>query len=176
MKTILSILILLCSFCVIAQDQTPIVVNLSDNAVLQYSGAFVKQKCVVLDYRPIINGTKDFYIKVRVSYYQNNSGAYGGKITDLIQANGVWSQDQKNLAAASYQDWVFEYQSTGKLVDPATGNIVDSSFPGNIPEYQYWQTFTLIQAGVPSASGGAMAAIYTIIGAKVAKLNTRKSW
>src|SRR6478736_450363 len=160
-----------------AQDSSQIIINLADSLVVSYANALVKQKALILEYQPIINSAKDFRIKLRVSYYVNNAGAYGGRVLDVIQTNQTWSDDQKRLASASYQDWIFEYQSTGKYVD-VNGDVVPQDTIGAIPEMEYWQSFKLNQVtGIAGTTAlqGAIDAEYKIIAAIIAKLNTRKS-
>jgi hypothetical protein len=185
MKILFIILSIFSSLCVIAQDVSPIVVNLSDNAKLQWNGSNVKMKATVLDYRPVINGTKEFYILVKVSFYENLTGSYGSKITDLINADGTLSNDQKISLLSIYSDRIVDHQTTGLCADATSGNIVpclqnDGITPtvNAVSEETYWQTFKLNQvSGVTSISTqGAMDAEYKIIQAIVTKMNSRKNW
>lgn len=178
MKKILFLFLLLPLIGFAQLDQTPIVVNISDSPVLQYNGAFVKQKATVIDYDPIINSIKDFSIQVTISCYVNNSGAYGASVYSDIAANATLSTDQKAQLQAMYGDRTVTYTTIGQCTD-ASGNIVACTAGGAIPEIQYWQTFKLNQ--IPGMGGslsaqGAAAVQYLIIQAIVSKLDSRKKW
>lgn len=176
MKKLIFFLLLIPAFAFSqTADTTPIEVNLSDNARLQWGGSAVKQKCIVLDYRPIINANKDFYIRVRIQYYANNAGTYGGKITDLINADATLSTDQRAQLLQIYNDRIFEWQSTDVCVD-VNGDV--TACPGAMTENAYWQQFKLSQvSGIGSLSTqGAFDAEYKIIRALVTKMNSRKNW
>ncbi len=183
MKKIILITFLFLSIKSIAQDISQIVVNLSDNPKLQWNGAAVKQKAIVTDWRPLINGNKEFYIAVRIQYYENISGAYGSRILDLIAADQALqtptlSTDQASQLRNIYADRSFDHQSTGLCCD-SNGVIVNCSSGSSIgSEAFYWQQFKLNQvSGITSISTqGAFDAEYKIIAAIVAKMNTRKNW
>jgi hypothetical protein len=186
MKTI--IIFLLSITTLFGQQIAPI--NLSDNAKLQWNGANVKQKAIICSFYYPLNASADFYIKVRVQFYENISGAYGSKILDLINADQALqsptlSGDQASALMTAYADRLVEYQTTGKCADTTTGNIVpclqsDGLTPtvNALAESAYWQTFFLNQvSGVTSISTQkAMNAIEKIEAAIVAKMNTRKNW
>ena len=168
-----------------ALDSSPIVINLPDNPRLQWSGASVKQKAVVLAWQPVINGSKEFYIKVKIQNWSNNAGAYGSLITSLIQADGTLSADQQQRLGIQYGDWIFEHQSTGVWCDLTTGAITtqfqqDGITPtvNAVSEAEYWQQFKLNQvSGVTSISTqGAFDSEYKIIAAVIAQMTTRKNW
>lgn len=177
MKTIIFLSLILLSITSFAQDTSPIVVNLRDNGALQYNGAYVKMKCIVTDYRPVINAGKDFYIAVKIQYYENVSGAYGTYIPTLIQNNATLTAEEKAILLQVYGDKDFNWQTTNKWVD-ASGNIVPQGTAGAISELQYWQQFKLNQvAGMGTLSTqGAVDAQYLIIQAIVNKMNQRKNW
>jgi hypothetical protein len=185
MKKLLSILFFSLTLLVRAQDTSPIQVDLPDNPRLQWSGSAVKQRAIVLHWQPLINGTKEFYIKVRIQYWSNNSGAYGSLITSLIQADGTLSSDQQSQLLQQYGDKFFEHQSTSVCTD-ASGNIQPCTFQadgvtlsvGLMYESAYWQQFKLNQvSGVTSISTqGAFDAEFKIITAVVNKMSTRKNW
>jgi len=185
MKNLILSLLMVMSIVANAQDTSPIEVNLSDNAKLQWNGSAVKQKAIVLDWRPLINGTKEFYIKVRIVFYANSGGSYGGRITDLIIADQTLSSDQRQQLLSIYADRYFDWQSTNVCVDQTTGDVVNCMQPDGetptvnaVPESAYWQSFKLNQvSGVTSISTqGAFDAEYKIIKAVVAKMNLRKNW
>lgn len=168
-----------------AQDVSPIVVDLPDNPRLQWNGASVKQRAVVLHWQPVINGSKDFYIKVKIQNWSNNAGAYGSLITSLILADGTLSADQQQRLIIQYGDWIFEHQSSGVFCDNTTGAVVpqfqqDGITPtvNAVPEAAYWQQFKLNQvSGVTSiTTQGAFDSEYKIINAVVAQMTTRKNW
>lgn len=177
MKNLLLAFALILSVQAFAQDSLAIVVNLSDNAKLQYGGSNVKMKATVLDYRPLINATKDFYIKVRVTYYINNAGAYGATVLSTIFADGTLSDDQKQSLSAIYSDQIIDWQTTDKYVN-ASGDIVPKGTSGSQREIFYWQAFKLNQvSGMGTLAGqSAIGAEYLIINAIVTKLNSRKKW
>lgn len=178
MKKIFLIFTLLLSVELSAQDNTAIVVNIRDNAKLEYGGAAVKMKAVVLDYSPIYFGSKEFQVRVSIQMYQGVAGAYGGKITTLILADQTLSEEEKIDLLDRFRDRDITYTSANKWVD-ASGNSVLSTAPGAITELAYWQSFKLNHAslGMTSASTqGALDAEYKIIQAIVAKLNQRKNF
>jgi len=158
-----------------ALDNSPNVINLSDNASLQYLGANVKMKATVLDFS--INVAKDFYLTVTISFYVNNAGSYGAKVTDDIIANATLSADQQAQLLNIYQDRTISYTTSGKYTD-ASGNITTSDQVGAIPELQYWQGFFVNQIPGFGTAGttGALQLTYLIIAAIINKLNTRKKW
>lgn len=160
-----------------AADSTPIIVTLSDNAKLQWNGSFVKMKALVRQFNPIINTSKDFYIAVDIQFYENLSGSYGSKITDLISADGTLTSDQKTSLLSIYGDKFFEHFTVNNFCD-ASGNIVAPGTAGATTEIAYWQQFLLNQvAGITAiTTQGAFDAIYKIVQALVAKMNTRKNW
>lgn len=168
-----------------ALDSSPIVINLPDNPRLQWGSAAVKQRAVVLTWQPVINGSKEFYIKVKIQNWSNNAGAYGSLITSLIQADGTLSWDQQQRLIIQYGDWIFEHQSTGVFCDNTTGAIVpqfqqDGVTPtvNAVSEEEYWQQFKLNQvSGVTAISTqGALDSEYKIISAVIAQMTTRKNW
>ena len=177
MKKILFLLLFpLASFAQL--DQTPIVVNISDSPVLQYNGAFVKQKALVTDYQPIINSTKDFSVTVVITCYVNNSGSYGSSVYSDIASNATLSTEQKTQLQAMYGDRTVTYTTIGQCTD-VNGNLEPCSTSGAIPEIQYWQTFKLSQIpgiGSSLSTQGAAAVQYLIIQAIVSKLDSRKKW
>jgi hypothetical protein len=185
MKKIIFLLFAVISISATAQDVTPIQVDLPDNPRLQWSGAAVKQRAIVLVWQPMINGNKEFYIKVKIQNWSNSSGVYGSLITSLIQADGTLSADQQSRLLIQYGDWIFEHQSTGVYCDNTTGAIV-SQFQADgvtptvnaVPESAYWQQFKLNQvSGMNSlTTQGAFDAEYKIIKAVVAQMSTRKNW
>src|SRR6478736_263675 len=184
MKKIIFALLLICSFAK-AQDSTPIVFNLPDNPRLQWGGLAVKQKAVVLDWRPVLNGTKEFYIKVKIQNWSTSGGTYGSLITSLITADGTLSADQQTRLLIQYGDWYFEHQSTGVWCDNTTGAITtqfqqDGVTPtvNAVPEEAYWQQFKLNQvSGMGSlTTQGAFDSEYKIIQAVIAQMTTRKNW
>lgn len=177
------LILFLLSVSAFAQQIAPI--NLSDNAKLQWGGANVKQKAIITSFYYPLSGTADFYIKVRVQFYENISGAYGSKILDLINADQTLSADQASSLMGIYADKTIEHQTTGLCADNTTGNIVpclqaDGITPtvNAVAESAYWQQFFLNQiSGVTSISTQkAMNAIEKIEAAIVAKMNTRKNW
>jgi hypothetical protein len=177
MKTIITLTLALVLGSSIAQDLTPITVNIRDNARLQWGGAVVKMKAVVLQFRPVSEQSKDFVLHLSIQMYENNAGAYGSKITDLISADVTLTADEKTDLLDRYRDREVIYSTAGKYVD-ATGERVASDAPGAIPEIQYWQTFKMNNAalGMTSASTqGALDGIYKIAIAIVNKLNARKN-
>lgn len=190
MKKLLLISLLFLAINSIAQDNSAIVVNLSDNPKLQWNGAAVKQKAVVKSYQPLINGTKEFYICVTVQLYENVSGAYGSRILDLLAADQALqtptlTADQYSQLCKIYADRVVDHQTTNLCADATSGNIVpcfqaDGVTPtvNAVTEAAYWQAFKLNQvSGITSISTqGAFDAEYKIIAAIVAKMNTRKNW
>jgi hypothetical protein len=173
----ITLLFLFISSIAFAQDQTPIVINIRDSPKLQFNGAFVKQKATVLDYRPVINSTKDFYISVQIKYYENNAGAYGAEIIATIRNDGTLTAEEKAQLYHIYGDKIIDYQTTNKWVD-VSGNVVAQGTPGAITELAYWQGFKLNQvAGMGTLSTqGAVDAQYLIITAIINKLNARKNW
>lgn len=178
MKKLILLFALIASFEAIAQDQTPIVVNVRDNAKLQFNGAAVKMKATVVSYIPVNETSKNFTITVAVQLYENNAGAYGSLITSVIAADGTLSEEEKTELLQRYADKTITYSTTGKYTD-VNGNLVSSSTPGAIPEIQYWQSFKLNHASLNMTSAstqGALDAEYKIIQAIVAKLNTRKNF
>jgi len=184
-KIILALLTTLIAFEINAQDTSPIVIDLPDNPALQFNGAAVKQRATVISWQPAINGAKEFYIKVKIQNWSNNSGAYGSLITSLIYANGTLSTDQQNRLAIQYGDWFFEHQSNGVFCDNTTGAITTqfqqdgiTPTPNAVPEIAYWQQFKLNQvAGTTSlTTQGAFDEEYKIIKAVVAQMSTRKNW
>lgn len=190
MKKIITLFLLAISLTGLSQDSSPISVNLSDNPKLQWNGSAVKQKAIVMDYRPLINGTKEFYIRVRVQLYENLSGAYGSKIQDLLTADQALqtptlSSDQYSQLSTIYADRIIEHQTTGLCADATSGNIVScfqqdgvTPTPNAVSEEAYWQAFKLNQvSGVTSISTqGALDAEYKIIIAIITKMNSRKNW
>ncbi len=181
MKAILSFLLFV-SVAAKAQDLSPIVVDLPDNPRLQWSGSAVKQRAVVLQWQPVINGSKEFYIKVKI---QNWSSGYGSLITSLISADGTLSADQQSRLSIQYGDWIFEHQSTNIWCDNTTGAITtqfqqDGLTPtvNAVPESAYWQQFKLNQvSGTTSlTTQGAFDEEYKIIKAVIAQMTTRKNW
>ena len=160
-----------------AQDQAPIVVNVRDNAKLQFNGANVKMKATVLLFEPVTSSTKDFVIRLSITMFENSAGSYGQPIADLINADATLSPEEKEDLLNRYADKIITYTTSGKYVD-VSGNAVTQSTPGAITELQYWQTFKLNQvAGMGSISTqGAMDAQYLTIRAIVLKLNQRKNF
>src|SRR6187402_3449768 len=142
MKKLLLISLVLVALISKGQDQTQIIVNLSDNAKLQYNGVAVKMKAVVVDYSPVVYGTKDFRISVTIKYYINNAGAYGGLVTADIEADQTLSASQKEYLLDVYKDRSFSYNTMGNYVN-AQGDVVPFGTVGSVPEYQYWQSFKL---------------------------------
>lgn len=178
MKTILTILSLFVVGLSFSQpDTSPIIVNVRNNAKLQWNGAAVKMKFRILQVRFISNGQKDFYFHGYLEMYENNAGSYGSKITDLISADNSLSGEEKADLLARYGDREIQYTTANKFVD-SNGNPVDESEPGAIPELQYWQGFKLNNPnlGMTSASTqGALDAVYKIIIAIVNRLDNRKN-
>ena len=177
MKKIITLLLFFISLQLSAQDLTPITVNIRDNARLQYNGAAVKMKAVVLQFRPVTESSKDFVLHLSIQMYENNAGAYGSKITELIRNDNTLSDEEKIELTERYRDREVIYSTAGKYVD-ANGNPVASDAVGAMPELLYWQNFKMnnLALGMTSASTqGAMDAIYKIINAIVTKLNIRKN-
>jgi hypothetical protein len=176
MKNTIIILLLALSLQLSAQDTTPITVNIRDNAKLQFGGQAVKMKAVVLQFRT--EQSKDFVLHLYIQMYANNAGAYGGKITDLITADGTLSAEEKSDLLERYRDREVIYTTAGKYVD-SNGEHVASDAPGAQSELAYWQAFKLNNAalGMTSASTqGALDAIYKIQIAIITKLNSRKNF
>jgi len=185
MKNIILFFLLLLAINSIAQDVSPIVVDLPDNPRLQWGGLAVKQRAVVLAWQPVINGSKEFYIKVKIQNWSVNAGTYGSLITSLIQADGTLSSDQQSRLLIQYGDWFFEHQSTSVWCDNTTGAITtqfqqDGITPtvNAVPEAAYWQQFKLNQvSGMGSiTTQGAFDSEYKIIKAVIAQMTTRKNW
>lgn len=176
MKKLLMLLLLL-PLLSTAQDQSEIVVNIRDNARLQFNGAAVKQKAAVVSYTPVSGGGKDFTIVLRIKMYESNGGNYGSLITELIQADATLSEEEKQDLVIRYADKIIEYSTAGRYVD-ASGNLVSPLAGGAIPELQYWQAYKLNQ--VPTmlslATQGALDATYKTIQAIIAKMNARKNF
>lgn len=164
----------------VAQDQTAIVVNVRDNAKLQWGGSAVKMKATVIGYSPVVNTTKDFTITVSIQLYENNAGSYGSSILSLITSDQTLSPEEKEELLNRYADKTITYTTAGRYVDNLTnGNLVSSSTPGAIPELAYWQNFKLNNAnlGMTSQSTqGALDAEYKIVTAIINKLNSRKNF
>ena len=168
-----------------AQDTTPIVVNISD---VNFGGQILKRKATVIDFRTNINGAKEIYIKVRISLYQNNAGAYGSKIIDLVAADQLLatptlSKNQADQINQIYGDRYFEHTTQGVCVDQTSGAVVscfqaDGVTPtvNSISEAGYWQSFSLTSTGVSSLSTGALNANYKTQSAMVTKLDAFKNW
>lgn len=179
MKKITLIFLFVMSFmsCWSQLDQTPIVVNVRDNAKLQYNGAVVKMKATVLSFEPVTFTTKDFRIVLSITMFENNGGSYGAVITDLVRADGTLSPEEKADLLERYADKIITYTTNNKYVD-MNGDPLSQGAPGAIPELQYWQTFKLNQvAGMGSVSTqGALDAEYLTIRAIVLKLNQRKNF
>lgn len=178
MKRLILLLSLLPTLCCAQLDLTQIVVNVSDNPLLQYNGAAVKQKATVLNYQPLLGTLKDFSITVGISCYINNAGAYGSTVISDIAAklqSATITADQAAQLYLMYQDRQVTYTTAGQCSD-SNGNIEACSVNGAIPEIQYWQTFTLTQVGVSSLALSAAQAQYKIITAIVNKLDSRKKW
>lgn len=183
----LILFLLLASTIVRAQDVSPIVVDLPNSPKLQWNGSAVKQRGTVLHWQPVINGTKDFYIKIRIQYWSNNAGAYGSPITSLILADTSITNYSDVLAQTldQYKDRYVEHQSSGVYCDNITGRTVsqfqqDGITPtvNAVTEAAYWQQFKLNQvSGVTSiATQGAFDSEYKIIKAIVVKMSSRKNW
>jgi hypothetical protein len=179
------IFLLLLSVSAIAQDISPIVVNISDSPLLQYNGAFAKRKATVVNYLPLTQGSKEFSITVNIVYYVNNAGAYGATIQSDIAANATLSSDQQTQLSEVYKPFNFTYSTSGKCADQTTGALVncfqaDGTTPtvNAISDLAYWQAFKLNQiSGVTSlTTNGAADVQYRIIQAIVAKLDSRKKW
>lgn len=165
-------------------------INLNDNLKLQWNGVNVKQKAILQRFHVLRDGSTEFYISVNIQYYENVSGTYGSKITDLINADQqlqtpTLSSDQAAQLLVIYSDRHVEHSTLGVCVDATSGNIVsclqiDGVTPtvNAIAESVYWQTFKLNQvSGITSVSTqGAMDAIYKIAAAIVTKMNSRKNW
>lgn len=177
MKKLILFLLLLPLLSTAQPDQSDIVVNVRDNARLQYNGSAVKQKAVVIGYTPVSRGSKDFIITVSIRMYENVAGSYGSLVTDLIYADGALSEEEKSDLLTRYADKTIQYTTANKFVDPS-GNLVASDFPGAVPELQYWQAYMLNQVPTMSslATQGALDATYKTVKAIVAKMNTRKNF
>jgi len=180
MKKLLSLILFLTSIAGYSQQ---LVVNVSDNTVLQYNSAFVKQKVSLLDFKYPTTSAGDFYIKVSVSFFQNNSGAYGAKLTDLITTavnNQTISSERGNRLFQSYGDQVVEYTSVGKCVDAlATGNLIPCPTVNPISDASYWNQFFENQiAGMAAttATQPALGAIGLIQKAIITQMNTRQTF
>jgi len=189
MKNLIIILSLICSFS-FAQDNTLIVVNVSNDPSLYYkattdgSPSIVKRKATLIEWKELTN--KEFYIKLSVTYYKDNAGSYGSRIIDLIQADAGLSSDQKFNATEQFKDRIIEYQTNGKYVDSTTGLSVNQFQPdgitptvGAVTDLTYWQAFKLNQ--VPGMGGslstqGAMDAGYKVKSAIIGQMATRKNF
>lgn len=184
MKKILFALLIISSYAN-AQDTTPIQVDLPDNPRLQWGGVAVKQRAVVMDWRPVVNSSKEFYIKIKIQNWSVSGGTYGSLITSLVQADNTLSSDQQTRLLIQYGDWYFEHQSTGIWCDNTTGAITtqfqqDGVTPtvNAVTEAAYWQQFKLNQvSGMTSlTTQGAFDSEYKIIKAVIAQMTTRKNW
>lgn len=178
MKKIILGTLLFISLASFAQDQSPIVINVRDNARLAFNGVAVKQKATVINYSPVVNTTKDFLITVVITYYVNNGGAYGSSVLSAIAADNNLSVEEKESLTTQFQDRLFTYTTSGRHTD-INGNLVSTSTPSAIPEIQYWQSFKLNNAslGMTSASTqGALDAEYKIVAAIVTKMDSRKNF
>ncbi len=160
-----------------ALDNSLIVVNLRDNSRLSYNGGTVKMKGTVLEFSPINDsGQKEISIRLSITYYISNAGAYGATVLSTILADNTLSVEEKENLLNTFDDRTITYYTGGNMVD-ASGNIVPPSTNGAIPEKEYWQNFQLNQvAGVTGMTMSAMGAVYAIITAFVNKLNQRKKW
>lgn len=185
MKKLILISFLLLAITSIAQDITPISVDLPDNPRLQWNGFAVKQRAVVISWQPVINGAKEFYIKIKIQNWSSSVGTYGSLITSLIQADGTVSPDQQTRLLIQYGDWFFEHQSTGVFCDNTSGLIVpqfqqDGITPtvNAVSEAAYWQQFKLNQVtGMTSiTTQGAFDSEYKIQKAVVVQMTVRKNW
>jgi hypothetical protein len=178
MKTLIAFFLFLSVASFGQPDNSPIIVEVRNSAKLQWNGAAVKQKIRVLDVAFIRNGQKEFYFHGYLERYENNGGAYGSKITDLISADSTLSAEEKADLLNVYGDKEIAYTTNGKYSD-ANGNLVSSDTPGAIPDLQYWQSIKMNNAalGMTSASTqGALDGIYKIIDAIVDRMNARKNF
>lgn len=177
MKNLFLAFALLISTVCVAQDFTQIVVNVRDNARLQFNGSAVKMKAVVIDFSPVTQTTKEFCIKLSIQMYENIGGSYGQPIISVINADATLSAEEKADLLERYADKIIFYSTANRWVN-VSGDNVHLTTPGAIPEIQYWQTFKLNQvAGMGSISTqGALDAQYLTIRAIILKLNSRKNF
>lgn len=175
MKTLIIFFLILSGFSSLAQDTTPIVINLRDNSKLQFNSNPVKMKGTVLNFTLLAD--KEWRIVVLIKYYESVAGAYGTYIPTTISADATLSAEEKETLLQTYADKYLEWSTAGHFCD-ASGNIVAQGTGGATTELTYWQTFRLNQvAGVgTAASTGALEAQYLTIAAIVNKLNARKRW
>lgn len=158
-------------------DLTSISVDIRNNAKLQYNGAAVKQRAVVIEWSPVYQGSKEFIIRLLISMYENISNAYGSRILDLILTDVTLSNEEKTDLLERYRDRNIFYTTQDKWVD-ASGNIVPQGTAGAQTELTYWQTFKLNNAAfnlTSASTQGALDAEYKIIAAIVNRLDTRKN-
>ena len=159
-------------------DLTPIVINIRNSAKLQWNGVAVKQKIRVLNVAFVRDGQKEFYFNVHLERYENNGGAYGSKITDLISVDTLLSIEERADLLTVYGDKEIQYTTNGKFTD-ANGNLVANDVVGAIPELQYWQAFKMnnVALNMTSASTqGGLDGIYKIIVAIVNRMDGRKNF
>ena len=179
MKTIISSILLFISSLLMAQpDTNPILVNVRDNAKLQWNDSSVKMKLRVIEIRYVTDGKKDFYFKGYLEMYENNAGSYGEKITYLVSSDSTLTNEEKADLIFRYGDKEIEYSTRDKWTD-LSGNLVPAGTDGAIPELEYWQKFKLNSGalGMTSQSTqGALDAIYKITIAIVNRMNTRKNF
>ena len=155
--------------------QAQIVVDIRDNAQLQFKSALVKMRGTVNSFT--FNPQGEFSIDVTIKYYENNAGAYGPYIQTTITGDNTLTADERSALQTIYADRVFHYSTVGQWVN-ASGDVVPIGTPGATTEIAYWQAFKLNQvAGVVSISAtGALQATYLTITAIVNKMNARKNW